>query len=182
MKKVKKWSQRGLRKGWLPKTPRGLPGGPLENHQNHQNWRWILHTSNEILTFSLWGCFGGSIAKNEKIDVFLSTFQKSMSWICYKNWGFFNDFKKHVFSKAKKNVSKKGAFWPPWNSNNLIITMVFEGFSFSKKHRFLETRKLEKSENELPTGDVWKKQKKRKITTPTLTIRPQREAIFINLS
>ena len=138
MKKVKKWSQRGLRKGWLPKTPRGLPGGPLGNHQNHQNWRWILHTSNEILTFSLWGCFGGWIAKNEKIDVFLSTFQKSMSWIYYKNQRFLNDFKKHVFSNAKKKVSKKHGFWAPWSSNNVIITVVFEAFSFCEKTSFFE--------------------------------------------
>ena len=163
MKKVKKCSQRGLRNRWHPKTLRGLPGSPPENHPNHQNRRWILHTSNEILTFSLWGGFGGSNAKNEKINVFLSTFQKSMSWIYYKNQRFFNDFKKHVFSKAKKNVSKKGAFWAPWNSNNLIITVFFEGFSFSKKHRFLEARKLEKSENELPAGDLWTKQKNLKV-------------------
>ena len=41
--------------------------------------------------------------------------------------------------------------------------MVFEGFSFSKKHRFLEARKLEKSENELPAGDVWQKLKNLEI-------------------
>ena len=141
----------------------GFLGPPPENHQKHFFGRWILHTSLIILTFSLWGYVWMPIVKNEKFNGFLSTFQNSMSWIDSKNKRFWTNYKKHVFSHSKNNVSKKYAFWRPRSSNNFIIPVVFQRFSFLKNHRFSEAPTTSRRENVIISLDVWKNTKKRKL-------------------
>ena len=58
------------------------------------------------------------------------------------------------FQRPKKTYQKRVPFGPPGTQITLLLLWFLKDFHFRKKHRFLEARKLEKSENELPAADV----------------------------
>ena len=93
--------------------PRGVPGGAQggsgglsENGHFLFFRRWILHTSNEILMFSIWGRF---MNRSAAAQVLL----------------FFDDFSRHVICKSMR--------WKHWKSLCILILFHFACWRFLKK-------------------------------------------------
>ena len=164
---MKKWSREMIEYLRRPMTPWSPPGDPPENHQKHFFWRWILHTSNEIARFLIWGCFGESTFKIQKNYHFSSRFRSSPYWIYYKNQLFFNTFENTVFLMMEKKTIKKRSLWAPlvlwkpYNSCRFLMIFIFKKLSFFD--RFLGPPKWTEAEKVIISLDVWQNVKKQKL-------------------
>ena len=144
MKTVKKGSQGeagGVRRA--RGGPRGIWGGPgevpggsgglPENGHFLFFGRWILHTSNEILMFSIWGRFRNRSVASQVLLFFYDfsryVFCKSMRWKQWKSVCFFDTFPFRMFEMLWQNDVEKlifgGEFWGLGGVILMVKPMVF---------------------------------------------------------